>query len=107
MKFYILLFANQELYEFLCHVLMVFKILMIERQSLQVAVGFEGTNSQTRPKKHYATLLSLQQVGPLLDFINPQCLLEAIQDRFHDCYLLLYHVEWLQGSFRVLIQAIT
>jgi hypothetical protein len=51
--------------------------------------------------------LSLQQVGPLLDFINPQCLLEAIQDWFHDYYLLLYRVEWLQGSFRVFIHAIT
>ncbi|KAL9342535.1 hypothetical protein Peur_065860 [Populus x canadensis] len=96
MKFYILLFANQELYEFLCHVLVVFKILMIERQSLQLAVGFEGTNSQTRTKKHYATLLSLQQVGPLFDFINPQ---------FKTGFMIVVYYFIMLSGFKVLFES--
>jgi hypothetical protein len=75
--FYIL-FINHDLYVLLWYVFLIYKILMIEKQLLQIDLGFEGTNYWLEQKKRRVNLMSVQQVGPLLDFMIPFSLREAI-----------------------------
>ena len=74
--FYIL-FINHDLYVLLWYVFLIYKILMIEKQLLQIDLGFEGTNYWLEQKKR-VNLMSVQQVGPLPDFMIPFSLLEEI-----------------------------
>jgi len=48
--FYIL-FINHDLYVLLWYVFLIYKILMIEKQLLQIDLGFEGTNYWLEQKK--------------------------------------------------------